>query len=203
MRGRSSPFRDTRGSTVAEFAMVLPIVIFFLLGIVDAGRLMWTLNRIEKGTQMGVRYAAVTDPIPSNLLLRDFALQDSAVGGNAVSQGVFGNVTCSSADQGAQASSISCNCSGSSCASGANPIGATYSVPVFNNILDRVRWFTKDSLAVNVEVKYENVGLGYAGDPNGADVAPLITVTVKNFSFSLPDVKASLTMEDGAGTVSN
>jgi hypothetical protein len=56
-------------------------------------------------------------------------------------------------------------------------------------------------------VTYQNVGLGYSGDPTGPDVAPLTTVEVSGvrfqpmillgFGFTLPTIKASLTMEDG------
>jgi Flp pilus assembly protein TadG len=211
MRGRSSPFRDTRGSTVVEFAMVLPIVIFFLLGIVDAGRLMWTLNRAEKGTQFAVRYAAVTAVVPPNLATRDFALSDNVNGGDAVPISVLDTITCTSSSTSYPASSVACSCSGN-CPSN---ITDNASVTAFNNIVQRVRWTWKEVTPNRVAVEYRNVGLGFAGDPNGPDVAPLITVTVSGVTFNpmvfeffgaslaLPAVRASLTMEDGAGTVSN
>jgi len=59
--------RETRGGSAAEFALVLPLLLIFLFGIIDVGRLMWTWNRAEKATQMGVRYAVVTDPVPEGL----------------------------------------------------------------------------------------------------------------------------------------
>ena len=67
----------------------------------------------------------------------------------------------------------------------------------------------------NVMVEYSNVGLGYAGDPHGPDVAPLVTVRLTGLTFKplsgllfgvnvpMPDFRASLTVEDGSGTVSN
>ena len=69
--------------------------------------------------------------------------------------------------------------------------------------------------ANNVQIEYVPSGLGYAGDPNGPDIAPLITVKLKGLTFTpittqifnasipMPDFSYSLTMEDGAGTVSN
>jgi hypothetical protein len=65
-----------------------------------------------------------------------------------------------------------------------------------------------------VLISYGPSGLGYAGDPNGPDIAPLITVQLTGLQFkplmlfnavaiNMPDFSYSLTMEDGAGTTSN
>src|SRR3546814_6468170 len=72
--------RSSSGATAAEFAMVLPLILIFLLGIIDVGRLMWTWNRAEKATQMGVRFAVVADMVPGNLAAYDFALQGGITG---------------------------------------------------------------------------------------------------------------------------
>lgn len=72
MRFLLTLIRDQRGGPAAEFAMVLPIAIMFLLGIIDVGRLMWTWNMAEKATQMGVRYAAVTDYIVPGIANQSF-----------------------------------------------------------------------------------------------------------------------------------
>jgi hypothetical protein len=73
----------------------------------------------------------------------------------------------------------------------------------------------KDITAAKVQISYSYSGLGFAGDPNGPDVAPIITVKLRNMQFAplmgllfnanvnLPDFSYSLTMEDGAGTASN
>jgi hypothetical protein len=67
----------------------------------------------------------------------------------------------------------------------------------------------------NVSITYKNVGLGYAGDPNGPDVAPLLTVQLQNLTFqpltclifacsiTMPAFSASVTAEDLRGTYSN
>jgi len=69
--------------------------------------------------------------------------------------------------------------------------------------------------ASNVQVNYRNVGLGFAGDPDGPDVSALVTVSVTGLTFrpmvclvfacsiTMPDSRAALTMEDAAGAVSN
>ena len=75
--------------------------------------------------------------------------------------------------------------------------------------------FLPELAAANVEILYSNSGIGYSGDPNGPDLAPLVTVRIRDMSFrpialflfnatiSLPSFSAALTMEDGQGTVSN
>jgi hypothetical protein len=78
----------------------------------------------------------------------------------------------------------------------------------------RMRDMKSDIAATNVRVAYSGSGLGYAGDPNGMDIAPTVTVSVVNMSFQplttlalatipLPDFRTSLTAEDGSGTTSN
>ena len=65
----------------------------------------------------------------------------------------------------------------------------------------------------NVVVDYKYSGLGFSGDPGGADVSPLVTVRLRNLSFPLmfmlgrrvplPNLSYAQTLEDGEGTVSN
>jgi hypothetical protein len=67
--------------------------------------------------------------------------------------------------------------------------------------------FFPDIQPSNVQVTYQNVGLGYSGDPNNPNVAALTTVELTGLSFQplvlfggsidLPPIKASLTLEDG------
>ena len=186
-------FKDRGGASAAEFALVLPLLLVFLFGIIDAGRLMWMSNQAEKAAQMGARYAAVTDMIPSTLASRDFAMNGGVPGGNPVPTNLF-NTT---------------ECDNTSCS---NSWG--YNSAAFNKVVDRMRLFFPDAKAENVLVRYDNVGLGFAGDPNGPDVSPLITVKLRNVQFrplvllafkqvGLPDYASSITAEDLSGNVSN
>lgn len=208
MPALNSFLRDRRASSAAEFALVLPLLIIFLFGIIDVGRLMWTWNRAEKATQIGVRYAVATDPVATGLATYSFATGTTAVPqGNAVDASYFSSMTCDSTT----CNSASAPCVGSACASLITPYNST----AFTNIVDRMQSFLPELASANVLVQYQNAGLGYAGDPNGADVSPLVTVSIRNLVFHpitfavfngsipLPSFSAALTMEDGQGSVSN
>jgi Flp pilus assembly protein TadG len=183
--------RSERAASAAEFAIVLPLLLLLLFGIIDVGRYLWTLNSIEKATQMGVRYAVVSDPVAS-VINTDFVTSYSIPGGDPVPVATFTKAVCTS---------TSCTVTGAaSGVNGRNPAA-------FTAIVTWMQHFYSGISADRVSVTYQNVGLGYSGDPTGPDVAPLTTVEVSGipfqpmillgFGFTLPTIKASLTMEDG------
>ncbi|MBX7494099.1 pilus assembly protein [Qipengyuania sp. 1NDW9] len=199
MRKISAFVRNTKGAMAAEFALVLPILIIFLLGIMDVGYYAWAINRGEKATQMGARWAVATDMIPSGLATYSFASQGGISQGTVVPISAFPGVTCTN---------TGCTCNGS-CS-----FGTTANTAAFDAIVSRMQDFKHNIEPANVEVEYSWSGLGYAGDPNGPDVAPIITVRLVNLehnplygiligSVDLPDFAYSLTAEDGEGSFSH
>ena len=198
--------------------MVLPLLIMFLLGIIDVGRLLWTVNRIEKSTQMGVRFAIVTNPIPVGLT--NSSSKVSAVGlvvgtnplhvGDALDKYDMGTFTYSVASE--TATSLTCQPSGA--ATNCGFLGSS-SKAAFDSIYDWMRKFLPELKRTNMRVSYSNSGLGFAGDPTGRDFYPVVSVTVQDFpfnpislalfksSFTLEPISAALTMEDGQGSQSN
>ena len=72
--------------------MVLPLLILFLFGIIDVGRYMWTLNQVEKATQMGARMAVVTTWSPTGLANQNYAT--SLGQGAAIPLSSFGSAQC-------------------------------------------------------------------------------------------------------------
>ncbi len=206
--------RNQEGGSAAELAMVLPVLLVFLLGIVDVGRLMWTWNKAEKATQMGARYAVVTDIVPSGLNGYSFAVSGAIPQGDPIPQSAFGGAHCELASATNPASALSCSCNtGGTCPSLGTPDNS--STGPFSNIVRRMKVIEPKIGKNNVIVEYNYAGLGFAGDPNGLDIAPLVTVKLRSLTFTpllfqyfggtinLPDFQASLTLEDGAGDVSN
>jgi Flp pilus assembly protein TadG len=202
--------RAENGVTAAEFAMVLPLLILFLFGIIDIGRFMWTWNMGEKATQMGVRYAIVTNTVPSGLKTFDFAALPSTdpnyvPQGQVVPSTVFGGATCTS---------TTCSCTGTFPAA-----SCTADLSAFTGILTRIRTIMPIVAPENLRVDYLYSGLGYSGDPFAPNVLPLVRVqlipggnpltfqpilgAVFGFTINLPDFSATLPLEDGSGTNSN
>ena len=189
---------DRSASSAAEFALVLPLLLIFLLGIIDAGRWLWTFNRAEKAAQMGARFAVVANPVTS-AIGSSFLGVDGLTQGDAIPASEFGKLTCTDS---------SCNCTTDPCPTG------TFTQQDFRNIVDRMRLFMPEIQYSNVTVEYSSSGLGYAGNPNGADLSPLVTVKLSGLQFTpitsfllismpVPSATTSLTAEDLSGSQSN
>lgn len=204
----------TRGASAAEFALVLPIFLLFLLGSIDAGRYIWAVNEAEKATQIGARWAVATNIVPSPLANWSFVLNETTspvAQGEPVPVSKFPGVRCTGSGAGA---SITATCV---CPIPGGPAGSCNfsTVPgvqgstAFANIVQRMQSVYPRLTAQDVMVDYVNSGLGFAGDPNGADVAPFVRVSIINQTFpmffmlgqsiEMPQFSYGLTMEDGRG----
>lgn len=209
-------WKSASGAVGAEFAMVVPLLVIFTVGIVDVGRFMWTWNRAEKATHMGVRYAAVTDTADAavddpetdgvneeaGLWSYDYYTMNGIPRGEPIPEEDFGGATCTSA--------------GCTCIPAELPCGPA--ATGFANTVARMQAFMGEIRPENVTIEYSYSGLGYSGDPYGPDVNPLITVKVGaptpmqfqpalgylfGINITLPSFDSTLSMEDGVGAISN
>lgn len=58
--GRLSGFRDrTAGQALVEFALVLPVTLLILIGLLDSARAVWYSNTLALAAREGTRYAIV------------------------------------------------------------------------------------------------------------------------------------------------
>ncbi|CCA93444.1 TadE/TadG family type IV pilus assembly protein [Novosphingobium sp. PP1Y] len=198
--------RNEDGASAAEFALVLPILLIALIGTIDVGLYAWNINQAEKATQTGARWAVATDMVASGLKTYSFAVSGGVPQGTVVDQTAFPGVTCQS-----NGTTASCTCvSGGTCS-----FPLTADNAAFTRLVTRMAQIDGDITASNVVVTYAWSGLGFSGDPNGPDVAPLTTVSLRNMAYTplttllfqvsvpLPSFAYALTMEDGSGTVSN
>ncbi|MDC8754811.1 TadE/TadG family type IV pilus assembly protein [Erythrobacter sp. sf7] len=200
-------WRDRRGASAAEFALVLPAALLLLFGIIDVGNYAWTLNEYEKATQMGARYAVVTNVLSPALEQQTYVGQTcngaTLRAGDRICREALGTIECNST--GCQCAEAPCPASNLSPASNA----------AFLALVNRMRTFQPAIAASTVRVTYRGSGLGYAGDPNKPEIAPLVTVRVVNATYvpitlsplgigvPLPDFSYSLTLEDGEGATSS
>ncbi|MEZ5681354.1 MAG: TadE/TadG family type IV pilus assembly protein [Erythrobacter sp.] len=195
--------RDESGSA-AEFALLLPLTMLFLLGIIDAGRYAWGFNQGEKASQVGARMAVVTAPLVKELSTYSFS--GVTVGGVLLGQGdripvgALGTITCTS---------TACTCTTAPCLNGT----LTRDAAAFTALATRIKLIWPAVEDADIAVEYSGSGLGYAGNPSGMDIAPFVTVKLLNRDFTsfflfgttvgFPEFDYTLTMEDGAGSSSN
>lgn len=197
---------DRHGATAAEFALILPIALLFLLGLIDVGRYGWAYNQAEKATQIGARWAAATDLIPSGLVSYSYAVSSGIPQGTVVPKSAFPGIQCTSSG-----GTVSCTCkTGGTCPAA---IPGTADQAAFDRLANRMFQIWGGVGKDNIRIDYDWSGLGYSGDPTGPDVAPLITVSIQNKQFPLwfmlgntvplPTARYTITAEDGQGTESN
>lgn len=212
----ASFLRAERGATAVEFALVLPVALLFLLGIIDVGRYAWATNRLEKAVQVGARYAVATDIVPMGLNEKSFDGFDCGADGGVLAVGqtickdAIGTIVCTG-------SPAACTCTDSSLADSCDALPGMANNDAFRRIVRRMRVVSREVSAQNVSVIYSGSGIGYAGDPGEDDagnplseVSPVVTVRVSSPPFRpmsllgwtmhpFPDFRYSLTMEDGVG----
>jgi len=202
--------RSQTGASAAEFALVLPLFLIMLFGVIDAGRFMWEYNRAEKATQVGARVAIVTNVLSSGL--HDEAFAGQTVDGVKIASG--GRIPADALG------TLVCNSQGCSCGVSPCPASGTFDTATFNDVLvARMKQIDPSIAAANVEVRYSGSGMGFAGNVGASgtgemEISPLITVRLTGLqftpitsllfaTFSMPDFSTTLTAEDASGSYSN
>jgi len=214
-RPSSSRFRQSSsGAAAAEFALILPLALIFLFGIIDAGRYLWSVNQGLKAVQIGARWAAATELLTGDLVDYSFVIDGGLTQGDPVPISAFPGIDCVGDN-----TTVTCTCAPSgTCDS--NYMGNQNNT-AWQNLVTRMSLILPALQAGDVRVSYRcdpvnntEPCLGFAGDPNGPDVAPFVTVSIENVqfspmmlfggaSFNLPTFSQTLTMEDGQGVSSN
>lgn len=199
---------DQSGTTTIEFSIVM--VLFFLLtfGLVEFGYALFQWNSASKAAQLGARMAAVSNPVWTGLS----GLTDSGTPGGPWTTAY--DVTCT----GTNATGSAGECAGASAGYDAvamqdlvfgrgdttcGTIG-TDNDPGMCDVFNRIT-------PENVNITYENTGLGFAGRPGGP--VPTITLTVSGLTYefiglggllgfndiTMPDFTVTMTGEDLSG----
>lgn len=188
---------------------MLPAALLMFFGVIDVGRYAWQLNEYEKATQMGARFAIVTDVASQALADEDLTF----VGDNSCGSGtlVAGQTICADALGTIVCTSATCTLDGNFPDSWSSDVDAT----AFGNIVARMQTYQPRIAGADVSVEYRGSGLGFAGDPNKPEIAPIVTVRVNDAQYNpitlspfggsvpLPDFSYSLTLEDGEGAAAS
>jgi Flp pilus assembly protein TadG len=204
---RRKLIRDLTGGILVEAAVMIPILFVFVLGSIDFLFAFYQWNSATKAAQLGARLAAVSDPVDAGLNgLSTAVLSSSVQPGDPMPANAFA-ITCNGS---------SGNCSGTGAGTysalamnkivfGRSSTGATTSCPTITTGYNRgmCHMFSR-VMPANVNVTYEQTGLGYAGRPGG----PLPTITVQlqglpfqffflgGFNLQIPSMTTTITGED-------
>jgi hypothetical protein len=92
-------------------------------------------------------------------------------------------------------------------------VGVGAQTGAWTQLVARMRQIDPAIQAANVQVEYRGSGVGFAGDPNGMDIVPIVTVSLSQMTFrplttlnmaivNMPDFHTSLTTEDSVGSQS-
>lgn len=201
---------DQSGTTTIEFSIVM--LLFFLLtfGLVEFGYALFQWNSASKAAQVGARMAAVSNPVWSPLT----TLTSTGTAGSAWQTAY--DVTC----RGTNATGSAGSCSGTSSSGyssaamqalvfgrGGGTTCGTIGTDGDPGICDIFSRITPE----NVNITYQNTGLGFVGRPGGP--VPTITLTLSGLTYeffalggllgfsdiTMPDFTVTMTGEDLSG----
>jgi Flp pilus assembly protein TadG len=203
--------RDDNGAVLVEVTVVMTIMFVFILGSIEFLFALFQWNAATKAVQIGVRIAAVSDPVAAGLDNLSQAVVSAAVPPG--SRMPLFTITCDGA-------SASCTCN----TVGACPGVGGYDAAAMNTIVygrgssscsDATSFYDTGMCDIfsrispaNVVIVYTQTGLGYAGRPGGP--APTISISIQNLPFQffflsglrgfkdipIPALTTSITAED-------
>jgi len=170
--------RNETGTTTIEFTIAMLLFFMLTFGLVEFGYLLFQWNSAAKAAQFGARMAAISDPVWTPLT----TLTSTGTAGGPW-QTAF-NVTCS----GTNASGSNGTCGGSTTEYDATAMQrlvfgrgdttcgtiGTDGDPGMCDLFERIT-------PENVNIKYQNTGLGFAGRPGGP--VPTVTLSLTGLTY--------------------
>jgi len=203
--------RNQNGAVLVEVTVVLTIMLVFILGSIEFLFALYQWNAATKAVQIGLRIAAVSDPVAIGLNgLSAAVVRAELPPGTAMPNFV---VRCDGA-------TATCTC----LTIGSCPGVSAYDPAAMNTIVfgrgssscSDAKSFYEAGMcdifsritAANVVITYTQTGLGYAGRPGGP--VPTITISLQNLPFQffflgglrgfkdipIPALTTSITAED-------
>lgn len=189
MTRRVPMLADDSGVTMVEFAVIAPLFFALFFAIIEIGLAFYWWKSAEKAAQLGVRMAVV----------RDFAEADVPRINVKTEDGVLGRPCRLSPSPCVDFGTI--ECTGTGCSGDG-----------FDMVLERMQNVFPLIEAEHVRIRYEYVGLGFAGGPTIPAVSVILTGidypffmlgqifalfgSDANAPAVIPDIRATLTGED-------
>jgi Flp pilus assembly pilin Flp len=174
LRGRRFCFyRDEDGAAAVEFGLLGGSAILLLMAIIDFGNAYWQWNQASKAVQLGVRLAAVSNPVSSDLITFDGSTIGAVPGDpmpyfKRVCDGATTSCTNGTYDPSAM-NTIVFGRGNTSCPK------TPQNYPPMCALFPRVK-------PQNVIVEYVQTGLGFAGRPGGP--VPTINLRLTGLSYN-------------------
>ena len=165
---------DAGGATSVEFGLIAGVLFALLFGITDFGYAFWQWSSAAKALQLGVRLAAVSDPVSSDLKTYT-GLSSTVLDGDAmpyyqrVCNGTSKSCSGGTFDQTAL-NTIVYGRGNASCPTAPQPFAPM--CQIFTRIKPE-----------NVVIEYVHTGLGYAGRPGGPIPTIKLSLTGLNYDF--------------------
>lgn len=160
--------RDQSGAAAVEFALVVVLLVTFIFGAIDFSRLAWDWNRAATATQAGARLGIVNHMIAADLQNYDgFGLLEE---GELLGLGQTVPINEINGGQPVVCTSTGCGEFG-------------FDPDAFDRIVARMQQVHSGIQPENVVVEYTHVGLGFIGNPFGADISPMVTVSLRDMVF--------------------
>ena len=150
--------KDKRGASVAEFALILPILLGLTFGIIEVGILAWQLQLGSFASKKAVRIASTRS------LVVPGSLPDCGVSANGFPAGTV----CSDIPG---SSGWSVTCSASNCG------------PDFDRVVQEIVDIYPQAAPENIQIELQGAGLGFVG--LGRPV-PIITVSFVGLTYDFP-----------------
>lgn len=171
----------TAGASAVELALVAPIFLLLVLGVIDLGILMWQWNSAAKATHWGARTAVVSTPVASGIinpswdhLLIGEPCLDAATG-LPLKTGT-GTDYCPALD-------TVCTADSAPSTSGTCSSGYAFDNAAFEAVYARMRAIYPQLGRQNVQIAYKTTGLGFVGRPGGLPMT--VTISVRCMTYDL------------------
>lgn len=219
----SKILRISNGSSIVEFAIVLPFILLITGGMMDAVYLGYQYNAAIKAVERGARLAAVSAPVAASFRAKTKAALDASAS-TGVSAGarisrssaVWTPITCTSqSTSNVPPLSVSCDNGYTADADafsriyfGRKPSGTYECGGAFTSYSAGICDIFPDARPNNLTISYIPTGLDFYGNPEGAIPEILLTlagvkyksvflsVLIQPFSDQLPDIRVSIVGED-------